>query len=120
MFRIALPVALFLAFFATSVVSADDCGCASKCRMVKRYCLEKVTCEKEVTRFRLKCVKDECGCPRLRLCKETCTKEVTRLKLKPVCVEKCRKCCISMPKLMKPCCEAEAEGAEAPAPEAAK
>ncbi|MEC9094788.1 MAG: hypothetical protein VX438_18915 [Planctomycetota bacterium] len=119
MFRFALPVALFLASFATtSVVSADDCDCADKCRMVKRFCLEKVTCEKEVTRFKLKCVEGECG-SRLKLCKETCTKEVTRLKLKSVCVEKCRKGCWSMPKLMKPCCDKAEEG-DAPAPEAAK
>ena len=111
-----MPLALFVAFFATSVASATDCGCnrapVTKCRMVKRLALEKVTCTKEVTRLRLKCVTDECGCTRMKLCKETCEKEVTRFKLSVKCCEKCRTTCAR-----KRCCDADAEEeAEAPAP----
>lgn len=108
MFRFALPLAMLVALFATSAVSADDCGCepVTKCCAVKKLTFERVTCCKPVTRLRLKCVTDECGCPRLRLCKETHYRQVCRIVPKITTCCKCKTVCCPKPKCCepKPCC----------------
>lgn len=105
MFRVVLPLAIVAGFFLTSTASANNCGCVAvtKCRTVKKLSLERVCVSKPVTRLRLKCVTDSCGCPRMKLCKETTYRQVSRLKLRVTETCKCKTVCCPAP---KPCCPA--------------
>lgn len=103
MFRVVLPLAIVAGFFFASTASANDCGCVevTKCRTVKKLSLERVCVTKPVTRLRLKCVTDCCGCTRMKLCKETTHRQVSRLRLKVTECCKCKTVCRPAP---KPCC----------------